>query len=349
MRLARNIPAVDPKQMPLLRSNTELSGRYCTALRETGIASVWVYDSLSEGIEPIDLVPEDVRRDAARSVIGIQRDAASALRRGEPLSPEALTGLYGVVDQLAASVAEHPGAAAGLNDIAAADAYTYQHSIDVCALGLLLGRAVLSHGYKDSRGQRRFDDIERRMRLLGVGLLLHDIGKLAVPREILLKPGRLTGEETAIMRTHPDEGAELLAGDRYSPLIRAIVREHHERWDGFGYPRAITGESINQLARIAAVADVYDAVTSERPYKPAMAAHVGARIISDGAGAAFDPEVVDVFHRVVPRFPIGSELCLSDGTVGVVARHDPEYPDFPWVRFSDGERPVDAEDELVAA
>ena len=348
MRLARNIPALDPKQMPLLRSNTELSGRYCAALRESGISSVWVYDELSEGIEPIDLVPEDVRREAARSVAVVQRDAASALRRGEPLSPEALTGLREVVDQIHASVAEHPGAEAGLNDIAAADAYTHQHSIDVCALGLLLGRAVLSHGYKDSRGHRRFDDIDRRMRLLGVGLLLHDIGKLAVPREILLKPARLTEEETAIMRTHPDEGAQLLSGDRYSPLIRAVVRQHHERWNGSGYPRGTMGATIPELARIAAVADVYDAVTSERPYKPAMAPHVGARIIAKGAGAAFDPEVVDVFRRVVPRFPIGSELCLPDGSVGVVARHDPEHPDCPWVRFPSGERPVDVDDELVA-
>jgi HD-GYP domain-containing protein (c-di-GMP phosphodiesterase class II) len=349
LRLARNIPAVDPRQMPLLRANAALSERYCAALHQSGFRSVWVHDELSDGIEPVDLVPEEVRQEVGRTVSAIQLDAERALRRGEPLSPAALADLHAVVDQLAGSVTEHPGAALALNDIAAADAYTHQHSIDVCALGLLLGRAMMSHGWKDHRGHRRFDDIERRMRLLGVGLLLHDIGKLAVPHEILVKPDRLTDEEMAIMRTHPDAGAELLSAEAYSPLVRAVVREHHERWDGSGYPQGLAGEAINQLARIAAVADVYDAVTSERPYQPGLPPYRGAQIILDGSGTAFDPKVVDIFQRVVPRFPVGSELRLHDGTSGVVARIDPEHPTCPWVRFPDGERPVDLDAEPLAA
>jgi len=97
------------------------------------------------------------------------------------------------------------------------------------------------------------------------------------------------------------------------------------------------------------VADVYDAVTSERPYKAAMPPYRGVQIILDGAGAAFDPEVVDVFSRVVPRFPVGSELKLEDGTAGVVSRLDPDHPTCPWVRFPDGERPVDTDAEPLAA
>jgi HD-GYP domain-containing protein (c-di-GMP phosphodiesterase class II) len=349
LRLARNIPAIDPKQMPLLRANATLSERYCFALRDAGIRSVWVHDDLSDGIEPIDLVPEDVRQDAARSVSALQRDAQSALRRGERLSSSALAGLHAVVDQLATSAVAHPGAALVLDDLAAADAYTHQHSIDVCAIGLLIGRALMSHGWKDSRGQIRFDDVDRRLRLLGIGLLLHDIGKLSIPHEILVKPSRLTEEETAIMQTHCEAGSELLSGDGYSPLVRAVVRDHHERWDGLGYPHGIAGESINQLARIAAVADVYDAVTSERPYKRAMPPYVGMQVILEGSGTAFDPGVVEVFERIVPRFPVGSEIKLADGSTGVVARVDPEHPWCPWVRFPDGERPVDVEDESLAA
>jgi HD-GYP domain-containing protein (c-di-GMP phosphodiesterase class II) len=131
--------------------------------------------------------------------------------------------------------------------------------------------------------------------------------------------------------------------------VRAVVREHHERWDGLGYPNGLAGRNIHQLARIAAVADVYDAVTSDRPYHAARPPYVGVEVILEGAGTQFDPEVVEVFRRVVHPYPIGSELRLPGGEVGVVARIDPLHPDCPWVRFPAGERPVDTEVELVAA
>jgi len=347
--LGRQIPSVDPRQLPVLRANAVVTESYARALGDLGIHAVWVRDDLSDGIEPVELVDEDVRQEAARTIDSAMKDAREAFERGEQLSPAALAELEQVVDQLAAGAARHPGAALVLSDLASADAYTHQHSIDVCALGLLLGQSMMARGWIDHRGRRRFDDLDRRLRLLGVGLLVHDIGKLAVPHDVLVKPDRLTDEEMAEMRRHPDAGAELLSHEAYSPLVRAVVREHHERWDGRGYPRGLAGDGINQLARIASVADVYDAVTSARPYKPAAPPYVGARIIREGAGTQFDPEVVETFIRTIPQFPIGSELRLRDGSVGVVARVDPDHPACPWVRFEEGERPVDTEVEPLAA
>jgi HD-GYP domain-containing protein (c-di-GMP phosphodiesterase class II) len=237
-----------------------------------------------------------------------------------------------------------------LSDLATADAYTHQHSIDVCALGVLLGRTLfLRDGWKDFKGRRRVDGLERRVHQLGMGLLLHDIGKLAVPGEILNKPGALTEEEHEVVRTHPDIGGQMLHSNIYSPLVRAVVREHHERWDGQGYPRGLAGEGISQLARIAAVADVYDAVTSERPYSTAQPPHVGVDIILRGSGTAFDPEVVETFRRFVLPYPVGSELRLADGSVGVVASAEPGAAHRPLVRFPDGERVVDLDVEPLAA
>jgi HD-GYP domain-containing protein (c-di-GMP phosphodiesterase class II) len=290
-----------------------------------------------------------VRQEAARVVSTALSGARTALARGTTLPPEFLAQLDEIVAQIAASVANHAGVAMVLTDLAAADAYTHQHSIDVCALGLLLGRNLFARsGWVDDRGRRRFDEIERRLHLFGIGLLVHDVGKLAIPDAILNKPGPLTDDEIAIVRTHPEAGAELLADDTYSPVVRAIVREHHERWDGAGYPHGLAGTDIHQLARVCAVADVYDAVTSERPYKPAQSAAAGVRVILEGRGEAFDPEVVDVFAETVQPYPVGSELRLVDGSTGVVARVDPERPREPLVRFADGERTVD-EDELLAA
>jgi HD-GYP domain-containing protein (c-di-GMP phosphodiesterase class II) len=311
---------------------------------------VWVHDSLSEGIEPVELVPARVRQETARTVNDALDQARAAFRRGQALDPSTVGQLHGVVDQIAETVARHANSSVALSDLASADSYTHQHSIDVCALGLLLGRALFARdGWQDDRGRQRLDGVDRRLHLLGMGLLLHDVGKLAVPKEILDKPGRLDEREQALMRTHPEIGAELLAHDAYSPLVRAVVREHHERWDGLGYPRGISGHTISQLARIASVADVYDAITSERPYKPARPPHVGVWIVRQGSGTAFDPKVVEVFERCVHPYPMGSELRLPDGRAGVVARVDPAHPRCPWVRFPDGERPVDTEVELLAA
>jgi HD-GYP domain-containing protein (c-di-GMP phosphodiesterase class II) len=349
LRLARNVPAPDPRQLPILRANATVTERYATALAGMGIRMVWVRDELSEGIEPAELLTPAVRQEAARTVTTALTGARDAFTRGTTLPKELLDQLDGIVAQIASSVAAHPGVALVLSDLASADAYTHQHSIDVCALGILLGRNLFArNGWVDDRGRRRFEEVDRRLHLLGLGLLLHDVGKLAIPNEILTKPGPLTAEETAVVRTHAEAGAELLSGDAYSPVVRAIVREHHERWDGQGYPEGLSGTGIHQLARICAVADVYDAVTSERHYKPAQPPSAGVAVILDGRGTAFDPEVVDVFAQTVQPYPVGSQLRLVDGSTGVVASIDPERPRQPIVRFPDGERAVE-EAELLAA
>src|SRR3954451_523101 len=137
----------------------------------------------------------------------------------------------------------------------------------------------MQDGWSDYRGQRRRDRVEQRLRKLGVGLLVHDVGKLAVPPEVLNKPARLTAEEMDVMRTHPEAGGELLRAADLSPLTVSVIRDHHERPDGSGYPNGLKGKAIHEFARFAAVADVYDAVTSKRVYSGAVPPHVGVGII----------------------------------------------------------------------
>jgi HD-GYP domain-containing protein (c-di-GMP phosphodiesterase class II) len=209
----------------------------------------------------------------------------------------------------------------------------------VAALGLLIGhRLFRERGYVDYRGRRSWEKVDVRLTRLGLGLLLHDIGKLAVPSEILNKPGKLDPEEWEVMKTHPAAGVELLRSDLISPLVKIIVRSHHERWEGGGFPDDRSGVEIHELARIAAVADVYDAVTSERVYAAARPAHAGVRIIREGRGSAFDAEVVDVFSEIAVPFPPGDPIELSDGRAGVVARVLEGHLDRPVVRvLGDGE------------
>jgi HD-GYP domain-containing protein (c-di-GMP phosphodiesterase class II) len=216
------------------------------------------------------------------------------------------------------------------------------------AVGLLVAAELFRrHGWIDSTGARQFERAGERLALLGVGLLLADIGNVAVPAEVLARPGPPSASEWAQIRRHPEVGAALLPPRSTSQRVAAVVHDHHEREDGSGYPRGLRAEEIHQFAAIAAVADVFAAATAERAYRPARSAAAGAAIVLDGAGRAFDREVVEAFRRVVLPHPPGTEVQLADGPVGVVADVDPGAPNTPLVRLPDGERRVDARTELA--
>ena len=165
-------------------------------------------------------------------------------------------------------------------------AYIVEHSIDATVVGLVVGRRLLD---------------EAALRELAIGLFLQDIGKLALPERIVQKPGRLEPDEWALMMRHPLLGLEFLRDDSVSAAAKSVVRSHHERWDGSGYPGALIGEEISLFARIAAVSDVFDAVTSERYHASAKPVAEGIEIIRAGSGAEFDPQVVGAFLAAIER------------------------------------------------
>lgn len=145
---------------------------------------------------------------------------------------------------------------------------------------------------------------EARVQQLASAALLHDLGKITIPDSILLKPGRLSPSEWAVMQSHCQQGADFLQHEQPSPLL-ALTREvalyHHERWDGTGYPTGLAGNDIPQSARIVAVADVFDTLLAPRPYKVPWPAALAAGAIRDGSGKQFDPEVVEQFVRLLPE------------------------------------------------
>ena len=242
-----------------------------------------------------------------------------------------------MADALVGDLLELPDAALTLDDLDVFDTYTHRHSVQVTVLGLLLARRAWSkEGWTDYRGKQRYDGFADRLRKLGVGLLVHDVGKLAVPPEVLNKPAALSLDEMEVMRSHPEAGVELLRSAGLSPLTITAIRDHHERPDGSGYPNGITGKAIHEFARFAAVADVYDAVTSKRVYSGAVPPHVGVKIIAEGSGTQFCSEVVRHFRAVVMPYPVGHEVVLPDGRKGVVVFVDADAPDRPLVRVPAG-------------
>jgi cyclic di-GMP phosphodiesterase len=170
------------------------------------------------------------------------------------------------------------------NAVEARDAYTGKHAERVAAFGLEIARTL---------GLARLDAPE-----IEFGFLLHDIGKVAIPDAILYKPGPLTKEERQLMARHPTIGAEIVDGIEFLEEAAKVVRSHHERWDGTGYPDGLKGEEIPIAARVFSVADVFDALTTTRPYRPALTLAEARRMIVLGAGSQFDPGVVRAFNSI---------------------------------------------------
>ncbi len=318
---------------PLLRSGVRITSRYRDLLVSAGIGAIYVEDRESAGIVVEPIVDDATRELATRAVATAYRSAKDAFTTGKPFSSDVVDALGDIVNLIMAQIESAEGIAVAIADLASADAYTFQHSIDVTAVGLLIGaRYFRKHGWVDFRGERHFSQLANRLSSLGLGLLLHDIGKLAVPAGILNKPGKLTPKEWEIMKTHPRAGVDLLDGSNWNPLVKAVVLRHHERWDGSGYPDGKICEEIHQMARVAAVADVFDAVTSDRMYAKARPVNEGVRVIAEGAGTLFDREIVEAFCEIVAPYPPGSPIELTDGRQGVVVSCPPNALDRPVVR-----------------
>jgi HD-GYP domain-containing protein (c-di-GMP phosphodiesterase class II) len=327
LELARDVPGPNPGALPLLRHGSVLRGQYLRALADAGVRSVWVHDDLSDGIAPEPPLPEPVRAEAERAAATALADARAALGKGHGLSDATLAGISRISELITASLGDDPHALSTLSDLAASDNYTHRHSVGVTVAGLLVGRAHMRRvGWRDWRKRQRGDGIEDRLVKLGLGLMLHDVGKMAVPPAVLHKPGKLDEHEWQLVREHPDAGVRLLGPSMLPPTVVAVVRSHHERFDGTGYPAGLAGEGIHAFARVAAVADVFDAITSDRPYAAARPPHVGVEVIHGGSGTHFDPQVVEAFAAVVMPYPVGSTVELPDGREAAVAAVSPDDP-----------------------
>jgi HD-GYP domain-containing protein (c-di-GMP phosphodiesterase class II) len=224
-------------------------------------------------------------RDHARAALARAFEEA-AVMPGNLLPHEILMELTDVagriVDEVLAS--DHTD---GLTGSSAGPAlYLVEHSIDATVLGLLVGRRLVPQ-----------DSLQE----LGTGLFFQDIGKLALPPSLVHHPGPLAPDEWELMMQHPLLGLEFLRDDTISAQAKSVVRSHHERWNGSGYPSGLIGEEISTFARIAAVTDVFCAVTSERFHAHALPQHEGVDLIRTGSGSTFDPAVVEAFLDVAER------------------------------------------------
>jgi HD-GYP domain-containing protein (c-di-GMP phosphodiesterase class II) len=246
----------------------------------------------------------------AADICGRGRAAVTAMfreaRMGRTVDAESCLPL---VEDIASSVDRNPGALVSLARLKTADDYSYMHSVAVCALMVALGRQT---GLGDDA-----------CRAAGLAGLMHDIGKAVMPLDVLNKPGRLTEAEFKTIRTHPQAGYDLLVGDQaVTEATLDVVLHHHERIDGTGYPHGLPAERITTLARMGAICDVYDAITSNRPYKAGWDPAQSIARMASWKGH-FDPALFASFVQSLGIYPTGSLVRMASSKLAVVAEQNP--------------------------
>lgn len=337
----------------LLDSNEDL-----LRLKQSAVTRVWI--DTNKGLDTDKgLAETEVEQQAGILLDTVATTSKRAVSLGDELrraskicnsARKAVMGMFGearmgqaidvdnaalVVDEISESVARHPTALLSLARLKQADEYTYMHSVAVGALMVSLAR------------QLKMD--EQSVREAGLAGLLHDVGKISINEEVLNKPSSLTDEEFAQIRLHPQYGARILqrSHSMISTAVYNACLQHHEKIDGSGYPYRLKKEQISMLARMTTVCDVYDAVTSDRPYKKGWGPAEAIQRMAQWQGH-FDRYIFQAFVRTVGIYPIGSLVSLSSGRLAVVTDHHEDSLLKPSVKvFFSARSKVPIEQEII--
>jgi len=304
MVLATDI--IDSMGRLLLTKSTPLTDNFIKSLQDCGIMAVYIDDEFSKGIEIEEPITARLRAEGLMAVKEMDVDKCKMVARK-------------IVEELM----DNEGLTFDMEDLRTFDDYTFAHSVNVAVLSCTIGLNM-----RLSR-----DTLED---IVFAGLL-HDLGKLQIPTEILNKPDRLTAEEFALIKTHPKASYDIIADNlAISSLVKNAVYCHHENYDGSGYPNGLSNEQLSIMAKILHIADVYDALTSQRPYKPAYPPFAAVEILKGGSGTMFDPELLERFLISIPIYPKGSIITLNYDMDGIVVSNSGPHSEKPLIRLVDG-------------
>jgi HD-GYP domain-containing protein (c-di-GMP phosphodiesterase class II) len=336
MVLARPIPQPNDPHRYLLQRDREIPFQLVPRLHKLGILEVWVRHRNLEFLE--DVIDEGVS-ERQREVYHHVRRNFETVMKGAACELE-IGRFQSSISDLFDSLKQCSHGSILLQKLDAFDNILLSHSTNVCYLALLLGMK-LERFLIEERSQKNPREA-KDLRELGLGCILHDVGKMRIPPEILNKPGKLTPEEFEVMKLHPVYGYEMVKG-QVSPSAAQVVLNHHQRYCGGGYPERrdrVTGEllptlkgrQITVFCRLATICDVYDAATTLRCYSPAKPPVQALYEMKHWCQGHFDPEVERAFREIIPPFPIGQIVTLSTGMEAVVVDFNPRHPVRPKVQ-----------------
>jgi len=296
----------------LLAQNLTLDKALISRLDMMGIDSIFVNHPCLE-VETPEIINEHTRVET----IKLTHQAFEGFEQNRTLN---LAGIRQMMKKVIEDVVDNRHALIHLTDIRAHGDYTFGHSINVCLLSVMMGVKIHLN--------------EQELSELAMGAILHDLGMMLVPPDILQNPGPLSADSWKLIQEHTETGFEILRKVGPIPLVSAhIAYQHHENFNGSGYTRGLSGDDIHLCARIVAVADLYDAITSDRPYRKALPPHEAYEIMVASRGAKLDPQLVDVFLENVALYPLGATVLLDTGEVGVVVEVFSKLQSRPCVRI----------------
>lgn len=318
MRLAKTI--YNEEGVVLLSVGFELTQPILNRLQQSGVDHLYIHDPRTEDVEIPELLSPETRRMALTNVRFHFRRMMDQSVKQRGLQQHLGKDFRQVLEAMISDLNGHKDAMVMLTHINTTDLYLYHHSVNVCTYTIILGMA---YGYSQDE-----------LMVLGLGALLHDIGKTEVPIDILRKPGALTGEEFEIVKEHAFLGYKLLKDEPNIPLLSAhCAFQHHERIDGSGYPRGIKGKDIHEYAKWLGITDSFDAMTTHRSYRAAMLPHQALEGLFAGAGTLYDLKMLEYFRDRIAVYPIGITVRLHSGEEGVVVDINSTYPHRPIVRI----------------
>jgi putative nucleotidyltransferase with HDIG domain len=331
MKLGKSI--YNERGKVLLTQGSELTERFLVKLKKFHIATIYIEDHTSEGIDIEESIPDIIRLEAMETITEgfktlYELNAKRSNLQGMIKSGRAMRSFQKVFRDIYSCLNENQSALNLLATTKIHENYVYNHCLNVSIYACQL---AIENGLP-------LKNIEE----IGLGAMLHDIGKIYVPPEILNKPGKLSTVEYEQVQKHCEMGFETLRKIHEIPATVAhCALQHHERIDGLGYPRGLKDDEIHKYAKIISVVDVFDALTNPRAYRPPMLPHQGIEILYAGSGTQFDSKQIHLFKNSIALYPPGLTVRLNDGRTGIVSKYNFQSVGRPEIRIIKNEEQID--------
>lgn len=289
----------------MLTAGSVLTKSYIHKISLLRYNGLYVEDYLSKDLPVVNFISDELKQKTVKGIKGIFIDNTLSQSQSQITKAKNMQETKMLVENIVDEILNNKNLMVNMIDLKVFDEYTFYHSVNVTVLSIVVGVALRLP--------------KEQLYKLGLAALMHDIGKVFIPKEILNKPGKLEPEEFEVMKSHSEIGYRHVKEYYDLPITSYVgILQHHEKYDGTGYPEKRKGEGISLFGRIISICDVYDALTSDRPYRRGMLPSEAMEYIMGGGGSMFDPKLVMLFTKKIAPYPIGTCVKLSNNIIGIV-------------------------------